>query len=211
LKAILNRAVYEKVIHENPIKSVKCSAKVEAKRPRVLSNQELKKLATVLDPDLKELLTVLLSTGLREFEVLSIEWNDIRAGVLTVRGDISKNGKARHITLNKLCEDALHRIFERKETISGTDKIFGHLVTNPLGGRTGLENRLRAAFHSAGIRGDGLGFHVFRHTFATRLIRIGVDIKTVQDLLGHSDIKTTLVYLHTSEQRKWDAVNKLIS
>src|SRR5262249_29672377 len=84
LKAILNRAVYEKVIHENPIKAVRCSAKVEVRRPRVLSNHELDKLAAVLDPELTELVTVLLHTGLREFEVLNISWQDIRDGVLTV-------------------------------------------------------------------------------------------------------------------------------
>jgi site-specific recombinase XerD len=211
LKAILNSAVYEKVIHENPIKTVRCSAKMETRRPRTLSPDELTRLEAVLSSDLKELVRVLLNTGLREFEALSIQWRDIRAGILEVRGEITKNGKARHIPLNAEALKALGELVSRKKETrkANTDSIFDHLVTNPLSGRTGLENRLHEAFKKAGIRGHHLGFHVFRHTFATRLIQAGVDIKTVQDLLGHSDIKTTLVYLHTTEKLKTKAVDKL--
>jgi integrase len=122
---------------------------------------------------------VLLHTGLREFEVLNITWQDIRAGVLTVRGSITKNGKERHIPLNKRAASALRNLIQRKEAVNGTDKIFGHLVTNALGGRTGLENRLHRAFDEAGIHGGGLGFHIFRHGFATMWIQKGIEVKTV--------------------------------
>src|SRR5262249_12539324 len=144
LKAILNRAVYEKVIHENPIRAVRCSAKVEARRPRVLSSSELTRLDGVLSDDLKELVHVLLNTGLREFEALSIQWRDIRASLLEVRGEISKNGKRRYLPLNGEAETILKSILVRKKPTlkTGTECVFDHLVTNPLGGRTGLENRL---------------------------------------------------------------------
>jgi len=211
LKAILNRAVYEKVIHENPIKGVRCSAKVEASRPRVLSPSELTRLDGVLSDDVKELVHVLLSTGLREFEALSIQWRDIRASLLEVRGEISKNGKRRYLPLVGEAETILKNILARKKKMlkTGTERVFDHLVANPLGGRTGLENRLREAFKKANIHGKGLGFHIFRHTFATRLIQKGVDVKTVQELLGHSDLKMVLVYTHTSEQLKKEAISRL--
>jgi site-specific recombinase XerD len=171
----------------------------------------LSRLDAVLSDDVRELVRVLLKTGLREFEALLIQWRDIRASLLEVRGEISKNGKRRYLPLNGEAETILKNILARKKKMlkTGTECVFDHLVTNPLGGRTGLENRLREAFKKASISGPHLGFHVFRHTFASTLIQRGIDIKTVMDLLGHSDIKTTLVYLHTSEQQKRDAVSKL--
>lgn len=67
---------------------------------------------------------------------------------------------------------------------------------------------LKAWLKAAG-QDESITFHCFRHSFASNLLSSGVDLITVQNLLGHSDLKTTLIYLHTSKQSKVNAVEKL--
>jgi site-specific recombinase XerD len=60
---------------------------------------------------------------------------------------------------------------------------------------SGLQKEVRRAARSAGIQ-KPVGCHTFRHSFATHLLESGSDIRTVQELLGHADVKTTMIYTH---------------
>jgi len=61
----------------------------------------------------------------------------------------------------------------------------------------------------AGLEGHGITLHARRHTFATLLIRAGVDVRTVQELLGHLQLQTTATYLHSDTRTKEAAVGRL--
>jgi len=68
---------------------------------------------------------------------------------------------------------------------------------------------LRIVIRKAGLEGQGITPHKLRHTFATHLIRNRVDIRTVHELLGHSELETTAKYLHSDTKTKQVAVGKL--
>jgi integrase len=78
----------------------------------------------------------------------------------------------------------------------------------PIQGRV-VNRILNRVVAKAGLKGKGITPHTLRHTFATHLIRNGPDIRTVQELLGHSEIQTTARYLHSDTRTKQAAVGKL--
>jgi site-specific recombinase XerD len=94
-----------------------------------------------------------------------------------------------------------------------TKSSSGRLFVSAYGGRP-IQGRvinamLAGTVRKAGLEGQGITPHKLRHTFATHLIRNGVDIRTVQELLGHADLETTAKYLHSDTRTKLSAVGKL--
>ena len=98
---------------------------------------------------------------------------------------------------------------------SDIDPLRPIVITEPVfpeslfGKIDGIEDLLIRVYRDAGIVRPNLGFHTLRHTFATRLLRSGTDIVTVQRLMGHASIKTTMVYVHPEDKEKRLAVARL--
>jgi integrase len=212
LKAILNRGVRNGEITTNPIASVKSAARLEERRPRVLSFDEEEKLFEELigaREKLRPLVIVDLNTGLRRGELFDLEWRDLDLSgkVITVRAEIAKSKKYRTIPIN----DACYEVFKVLRKAASQQHPKPTKVFHDTGKLEGVDDLLHRALTDAEIIGDGLGWHLFRHTFASRLIRCGADIRVVQGIMGHSDIKTTMIYLHADEDAKRDAVSRLSS
>jgi integrase len=114
----------------------------------------------------------------------------------------TKSGRIRIVNINAILSSVL-------QTLKSTNGSSLLLFPNP---KTGLALKsVRTAFKAACRRAEikGLRFHDLRHTFASRLVRMGVDLITVKEILGHSSVTTTERYTHTLQEQKQRAVDLL--
>lgn len=162
------------------------------------------------------LLLTMLGSGLRSAELCTLNVADIQSyrnqPVLVVNG---KGGKVRHVPLHTEALGAI-RTYWKAEDRDGhkpDEPVFQTLGKHgPYEARRLTYKAIRhlvARTHKAALVKRRVTPHTLRHTFAVSLLDQGVDLRTVQDLMGHSNITTTQVYLHTSDEKKLAAVNAL--
>lgn len=171
-----------------------------------LSEDESQLLLNNCHGTLKDMVLVALKTGLRFGELIALEWNDIDFGnnLMTVKQSISrgrlgstKSNKIRFIPLSEEANEVLlSRLNERKFVFTKDD---GALLGSMLCLRW-----LHRACLAAGLR--KIGFHVLRHSTASQLAEHGVSMTIVKELLGHSDIRTTMRYSHLTQSATREAI-----
>ncbi len=163
------------------------------------------------DPQWRAMVVVALRTGLRLGELLALDWTDIdlEASRLTVRRSVfgnqfvsPKSNRIRHIPLT----DQTLRVLCAIKQPAGL--VFKRRGPGPLNRKTPARV-ISLLCTAAGIR--QIGWHVLRHTFASHLAMGGVSMKAIQELLGHSDIRTTMRYAHLTPSILQDAVRVLES
>jgi len=204
LKMILNRAVTWKKLAEHPGKEVKTLQGVHG-RTRFLSEEEEAAILAVCSSALRRAVEVGLLTGFRRQELVNLRPQDIdlARGTVTVAACYAKNGESRTNPMGERLKAILQEALSVKgdaPTVLVTE--YGKPWTTE-----GLTNQFQRASCHAGL--ERLGPHVLRHTYASRLVMAGVDIRTVQELLGHKDIKQTMRYAHLSPSHKRAAVEAL--
>lgn len=196
LKLMYRLAEEGDVIKTNPVRLVHQSAENNG-RIRFLSGPEEERLRAVIHKSYAEHLPeieVALNTGMRQGEQFSREWGDIDFGASTVRLSQTKNGRCRFVHLNTRALAALRMLEERS---LGTGRVFPTLKPR------WFTRAVREA------RVEDLTWHDLRHTFASRLVMAGVDLRTVQELLGHRSIVMTMRYAHLSPEHSQKALEKL--
>jgi len=189
------RFLFGTVLHQPEVRLDIPMAKVPKRLPQILSREEVRRLIDAA-PSLRgrTLLTTTYAAGLRVSEVCSLQLADIESApdrmCLKVRQ--GKGSQDRYTLLSPRLLDTLRRYWcDRRPrrwlfpNISGTAPI--DLST--------AQRIYCAARDAAGIAPEG-GIHTLRHAFATHLIEAGVDLPTVQRLLGHGHISTTMRYVH---------------
>jgi len=164
------------------------------------------RLRTVITAEYAEHLPefeIALATGMRRSEMYRATWPniDFEHHVLTVPR--SKHGETRYVTLNSSALAVLE--FLRGKT-TDSEHIFLSMRTNEplIGNRHWFED----AIQKAGVR--EFTWHCLRHTFASRLVMAGVNLRTVQELMGHKTIAMTCRYAHLAESHKRAAVELLV-
>jgi integrase/recombinase XerD len=165
--------------------------------PTVLSVQETKRLLNAPD-NLKHraILSLIYSAGLRVGEAITLKLTDIDAdrGVIHIRA--AKGDKDRVVTLSyKLLQ--LLRVYAQKYR----PKIY---VFNGPGGGMYSVSSIRAILKRARIKANirkSIRVHTLRHSFATHMLEKGVDLRYIQEMLGHQDIKTTMIYTRVARRR----------
>ncbi len=186
------------------------SPKVEKTLPQVLTIPEVVRIIEVIkgtDPlSLRNqaLLELIYGSGLRVSELLDLKISDIHLleGYVRVLG---KGNKEREVPLGEMSIQALRLYLTKSRnqlTISNIDYLFLNQDGKRLS-RQGFFKILRKIARTAGIERD-VSPHTLRHSFATHLLEAGVDLRTLQELLGHEDIQTTQIYTHISQKHLKD-------
>ncbi len=161
------------------------------------------------------ILLTMLSTGLRKAEVCNLRVCDVKTYRNQAVIDVTGKGKRkRRIPLQLDTLNAIREYWKSAGNGTGPE----HAVFDTMGKHGPYESRpltpaaidklIQRTAKRALIK-KRVHPHVLRHTFATSLLDCGIDLKTVQNLMGHSHIRTTEVYLHSSDDKKLAAINAL--
>ena len=190
-------------ININPTENI-VGLKTPKTIPRVLSEEDINKL---LDIDLndaydyrnKAMLELMYSSGLRVSELLNLDVNNIDLDNDIVRC-FGKGSKERIVPMSDIAHKALYDyIYVYRNTLT-KNKVNNILFLNSRGdklSRQGFFKILKGLALKKGINKE-LSPHTIRHSFATHLINHGADLRSVQTMLGHENIKTTQIYTHVS-------------
>lgn len=184
--------LFQTVLGHRPEQFQVTFAKVPAKQPELLSRDEIARLFWACPhPPRRVLLQTIYATGLRVSEACALKVSDIDShrDRMCVRVDCGKGGKDRYTLLSPTLLELL-RYHVRCETWLFTDNSAQQPMYIDMAQRA-----YRGACARAGITKTG-GVHTLRHGFATHLLEGGVDLFTIQKLLGHGHISTTARYLH---------------
>lgn len=174
-----------------------------SKLPTFLSEEETRILLAQPRPDTvlglrdRAMLTLLYGTGIRATECATLKEEDVDLADMTVRV-LGKGGHARVLPLNPSVASVLRQYREARGKVMPATPFFRSRKGNGMS-RFTVYQRVRATAQRARI-GRRVSPHRLRHTFATHLVKHGVQLVTIRDLLGHHSISSTQIYLHTTAE-----------
>jgi integrase/recombinase XerD len=201
----------EQILDRDPTAELR-APKRSARLPKVLSRDEVALLlaqpqgtspAALRD---RALLETMYACGLRASEAIGLELSelDLEAGILRARG---KGSKERLVPVGSKAAQTLGEYISRGRPrlvgLRSEPRVFVNLRGGGLS-RQGLYKIVQRHARSAGLE-QRMSPHTLRHTFATHLLAGGCDLRSLQEMLGHSDIGTTQIYTHLSADRLRDA------
>lgn len=189
--------VKAKLLDENPVQDLD-SPKIPKTLPRYLTLEESQRLLLAVDGKNKErdycILCIFLNCGLRISELVGLNISDYRGESLRVVG---KGNKERTVYLNDACRDAIdHYLSVRKLLVP--PRVTAMFLSNR---RTriscdSVQVIVKKNLTKAGLDASLYSAHKLRHTAATLMLQNGVDVRTLQEVLGHENLNTTQIYTH---------------
>jgi len=192
------RYYYQHIVRDEELASQIPYPKEKPSLPEVLSREELKQLFDgCKNPKHRVMFRLMYSAGLRRNELCQLLQTDIETkdGKFRIRINNGKGGKDRYTVLSKVIIEELRVYYISyrpvKYLFNGRDKSV------PMS-HAGLRHALLTAVKNSGIQ-RRVNLHIIRHCFASHALEDGMNIKTLQFLLGHNSIITTLIYLHISD------------
>ena len=204
--------VKAKLLDENPVQDLD-SPKLPKTLPRYLTLEESQRLLSAVDGSNKErdycILCIFLNCGLRISELVGMNVNDYRGDSLRVVG---KGNKERTVYLNDACRAALDAWLDVRRNMVPA-RVSAMFISNR---RTrisvdSVQVMVKKYLKRAGLDASLYSTHKLRHTAATLMLQNGVDVRTLQEVLGHENLNTTQIYTHidNAELRTAAAANPL--
>ena len=192
---------------------------MESKLPEFYNDEEIEKIMYFIQeyPYQSEflrkrnyaLIAVLLMTGVRRGELIGIKLPDINltANTIIIRGHNSKSKRDRLIPISQRLKEILDDyLWERKKLNKTTLSLFASFNHDMGFTADGLKHLLTKLQRETGIH---IHAHKFRHTFATKSLESNINLNNVKEFMGHKDIKTTAIYLHTTVKHLQDDIEKI--
>lgn len=207
LKRFYQWAVVNSLFAADPTALLK-APKIPQSIPSVITERQVEALleapdiATALGIRDRAILELMYASGLRVSEVVGLPFEQLNlsAGLVQVTG---KGSKERIVPIGEIAIEWLERYIKESRPILVKQRWIPTLFISRIGRtmtRQTLWHRVKNLAYDAGIRSK-LSPHTLRHAFATHLINHGADLRTVQLLLGHSDLSTTQIYTHVAKER----------
>lgn len=204
MSAVFSHGIRHQWIQFNPISKVRCSA-IRQREPDVLTPQEFQALLPQLDLRQRAMVLLAGSTGLRRSEMFALRWLDVNFTTLEVQvqravvrnrfGNVKTPASRKPVPLHPSVADALKEWRGQSTYRADDDFLFPSVRLNgqaPVSPDTVLKKIIRPALKAAGITGKVIGWHSFRHSLATNLRSLGVDVKVAQELLRHANSRITM-------------------
>lgn len=215
IKAFYNYLEEEDLIPESPFRRIKIKFKEKIVLPRIIPREEIEQLLNCMYSQkfgeeetaykywLRDIavVEVFFATGARVYEISNIQAGcvNLNSGVIRIMG---KGGKERYV---QVCEASVLELLKKYYAQNEQQiKESGFFFVNQRGKRfseQSIRMMMKKYAKQAGIERN-ITPHMFRHSFATYLIEEGVDISCVQQILGHSSIKTTQIYIHVAAEKQ---------
>lgn len=196
LKRVFTTAQESGLVDSNPVRGVEF-AREPAGRILWLDDEREERVMEHLEPRDRALVQLAMNTGMRQGEQWRLRWPDVALWRSLFLAD-TKNGTSRWVPLNEAAKVALRWLEAHRDPHS--DRVCP-------GSAYQAAHRFKIACKKAEL--DGYTWHVLRHTFASRLMLVGVPPKTVQELMGHKTIQQTMRYSHLAPSYLHEAVAKI--
>ena len=189
------------LLEDNPCKDVDTPKQMKS-LPRYLTLDESLSLLDSVDGANRErdycILTLFLNCGLRISELIGLNLSDIHEDALRVLG---KGNKVRMVYLNQACLDTLRDYLAVRRPITGPDRDALFLsARNQRISRSMVNALVKKHLSQAGLDSTQYSSHKLRHTAATLMLQNGVDVRAVQEVLGHEHLNTTEIYTHIDNE-----------
>lgn len=187
IRRIFSLAIENKLLKVNPCENLK-KLRIENPPERYLTKDEEQKLLAQCNPIMKAIVIIALHTGMRQNEILSMRWEDVFLDENYLIARNTKNNKPRKLPITPTLKKELGNLPHLSEFVFTSPTTMTRYKD--------VKTSFKRAVKRAGI--PHITFHKLRHTTASRLNEAGVDIVTIQQILDHADVKTTMRYTHSS-------------
>lgn len=207
IKQFFKYLLIEKIIQEDPSSQIQ-TPKMKKSIPGVISLEDVEKILNAPDENTPEgirdlaMLEVLYATGIRVSELISLKLNEVNfeMGFIIVYG---KGSKERIVPMGTEAQEKLKTYMADSRPVLLKQRDCKELFVTRRGKgmtRQGFWKLIKTYALKSDIR-KSISPHTLRHSFATHLLERGADLRTIQIMLGHSDISTTQIYTHVENER----------
>jgi len=179
----------------------------EYRLPDIMNQQEVRKLLSgITNLKHKAIIQTIYSSGIRLQECINLKISDIDSTHMRIKVVQGKGKKDRYTILSKTTLDTLRAYYKHYKP---KEYLFNGVKPGSMMAARSIQHCLLIALKRAGLSAKDYSIHTLRHSFATHLLDSGTDIHTIKELLGHSKLETTMVYLHLQAHKRYALVSPL--